>query len=256
MAVIGQCRLCLEPAAILRNSHFLPKGVYKKLRDQTRENPNPWKLTPRTAVQTSKHKTAPLLCQDCEQRFSKNGENWVLAHCLQEDGTFPLWSILASTLADEWPNNPTRVYYASRIPEIDISALAYFAASMFWRGSIYPWNRDGSVPIKLGPFQEPLRQYLMGLAEFPRSCSLMIAVREARGANSLTHDPIGGRKGGSHLYTFPMPGLGFSMAVSNNLSAKQREICFVHGPGNPIVATTIVDKLIEDDVIKRFSKIF
>ena len=37
------------------------------------------------------------MCDDCEGRFSKNGENWVLRHCLKRDDSFPLASILNST---------------------------------------------------------------------------------------------------------------------------------------------------------------
>jgi hypothetical protein len=50
--------------------------------------------------------------------------------------------------------NVTKIYFASKVPEIDVYALAYFAASIFWRGSIHPWNDDGSVPVDLGPFQD------------------------------------------------------------------------------------------------------
>ena len=44
--------------------------------------------------------TAPLLCQDCEQRLSKNGERWVLSHCLKRNGSFPLAEMLAARKPD------------------------------------------------------------------------------------------------------------------------------------------------------------
>jgi len=58
------------------------------------------------------------------------------------------------------------------IPEINVNAISYFAASMFWRGSIHPWNEDGTYPVSLGPFQEQFRQYLMELQPFPKDCAL------------------------------------------------------------------------------------
>ena len=88
--MMGQCKLCLEPVTRLQDSHFLSKGIYKRLRDKNEKNPNPWALSRKTAVQISRQKTAYLLCSDCEQRFSEYGENWVLGHCLQEDGSFSL----------------------------------------------------------------------------------------------------------------------------------------------------------------------
>ena len=84
-----QCKLCLQHVASLEDSHFLSAGIYRVLRDEREKNPNPWLLT-KTAVQTSRQMTARLLCRDCEQRFSKYGENWVLGHCLRKDRSFPL----------------------------------------------------------------------------------------------------------------------------------------------------------------------
>jgi len=194
---------------------------------------------------------ARLLCWDCEQRFSRSGEDWVLKHCLHRDGSFPLASILASKTPDlSSPENPTRIYHASGIPEINISALAYFAASTFWRGSIHPWNDDGSIPVRLGPFQEQFRQYLMSLRAFPKDCSLWVMVRDGKEIDRLTYSPIGERKGNFHVYKFPMPGLAFSLVVSKNIPATHRERCFVHGPGNPVIVTTIIEKLLLNDAVR------
>ena len=79
-----QCQLCLNRVAKLENSHFLSKGIYKRLRDDQEKNPNPYQITPKGAIQTSKQMTARLLCRACEQRFCKFGEAWVLRHCLQK----------------------------------------------------------------------------------------------------------------------------------------------------------------------------
>jgi len=248
----GQCKLCLEPVTSLQNSHFLPKGIYKRLRDKNEKNPNPWEISWKTAVQTSRQKTAPLLCLDCEQRFSKYGENWALGCCLQEDGRFPLASILASRTPDmwSWKTPTTRIYYASKISEINIPALAYFAGSIFWRASVYPWSDDGTIPVLLGPFQEQFRAYLMGLKAFPKDCSLWVVVREGK-IDRLTYPPVGKRMGNFHVYRFPIPGLAFTLVVSKNIPANYREMCFVHGSGNPIIVTTLIDKLLEEEAVKR-----
>ena len=208
-----QCRLCCQypPRLKLENSHFLSAGIYRILRDDKEKNPNPWLFTGKMAVQTSRQMKAPLLCWDCEQRFSNLGENWVLRHCLRQDGSFPLASILASRPPDlSSDKSSTRIYYTSTIPDINIPAMAYFAASIFWRGSIHPWNDDGSTPVRLGPFQEQFRQYLMGRQPFPKDCCLWVVVREGQEIGRLTYAPIGERKGNLHVYKFPMPGLAFS----------------------------------------------
>jgi hypothetical protein len=76
------------------------------------KNPNPWVLAGKGAVQISRQMKAHLLCADCEQRFSKFGENWVLKRCLRKDGTFPQKSTLCENTRHIVPPNPTKIYYA------------------------------------------------------------------------------------------------------------------------------------------------
>jgi hypothetical protein len=136
------------------------------------------------------------------------------------------------------------------IPEIDVSALAYFAASIFWRGSIHPWNDDGTVPVSLGPYQEQFRRYLMGLDAFPKDCALWVSVREAKEIDRLTYTPVGKKDGKCHVFKFPMPGLAFLLAVSKNVPSKYRENCFVYAHGNPLVVTSIVEPLLLEEATR------
>jgi hypothetical protein len=246
-----QCKLCLRHVPRLEKSHFLPAGVYRILRDDGEKNPNPWQLTRTNSVQTSWQMKAPLLCFDCEQRLCKHGEAWVLAHCLKKNGAFPLASILAgrsTALASD--ETTTRIYHAFGIPEININAISYFAASMFWRGSIHPWNEDGTCPVSLGPFQEQFRQYLMELQPFPKDCALWVAVRQEKEIDRLTYAPFGERQGNIHVYKFPIPGLAFLTAVSKNIPSNFRDRCFVHGHGNPLIVTELLENLLIADAAK------
>jgi len=163
--------------------------------------------------------------------------------------------IRAAILASRTPDissdkTTTRLYYAAKIPEINISALAYFATSIFWRGSIHPWNDDGSIPVRLGPFQEQFRQYLLALLPFPKDCSLSVVVREGKEIDRLTYAPLGKREENFHVYKFPMPAIGFSIVVSKNIPRNYREKCFVHGHGNPIVVTTLIEEFLMADAVK------
>lgn len=247
-----QCKLCLQLVAKLEDSHFLSAGIYRRLRDDKEKNPNPIMMTGKTAVQTSRQRKARLLCWDCEQRLSKKGEQWALKHCLQKDGSFPLASVLASRTPDvSSAQNPTKLYYASNIPEINIAALVYFATSIFWRGSIHPWNSDGTIPVRLGPFQEGFRQYLMDLQAFPKDCSsLWVVVREGKEIDRLTYAPTGKRIEKFHSYRFPMPGFYFTLNTGKNIPANFTEKCFVSGNGNPLIVTNVVEPLLLNEAIK------
>jgi len=237
---IGLCRLCLDPVAVLRHSHYLPKGVYRLLRDEQAPNPNPVLLTERIAVPTSKQITAELLCDDCEKRLSDNGENWVLQHCPRR-GNFKLASILDAESPSE-TSSDTKVYLAGHIPQIDVAALAYFGTSVFWRGSIHAWNDNGSIPVSLGPFAESFRRYLLGEEPFPTHAALWVAVREKSQVERLTFAPVGGRAGNFHSHRFPMPGFGFTLFTGKNIPENVRGACIVHGSGNPLIRTSLFEQ--------------
>jgi hypothetical protein len=70
---VGRCGLCQEVRA-LRESHLLPKALYKLARDPSRANPNPVLLAAGRASATSRQIADRFLCDDCEQRFSDRGE--------------------------------------------------------------------------------------------------------------------------------------------------------------------------------------
>jgi hypothetical protein len=253
---MDQCRLCLQHVPKLQDSHFLPAGIYRRLRDDNEKNPNPYLITAKTAVQTSDQMKARLLCRDCEQRFSKGGESWVLSNCLQKDGGFPLLSALNSISPDvSAADTPTRLYFADKIPEIDVLAVAYFAMSIFWRGAIHPWKTDGTVPVPLGPFQEQFRQYLMGARTFPKECAALWAViREGKETDRLTYEPTGNRIGKFHSYRFPMPGFCFILFAGKNIPASFTEKCFAAGIGNPIIVTSILEAMLLEEAVKMRSK--
>ncbi len=44
------------------------------------------------------------------------------------------------------------------------------------------------------------------------------------------------------------------MLVSKNIPGNHREKCFVHGPGNPLIVTTLIDKFLVDDAVKMRQK--
>src|SRR5664279_1064645 len=159
---LGFCALCLQTKQ-LRDSHLLPAGVLRLLRDDSLKNPNPFVMSLDYVGQTSCQAKQYLLCQDCEQRLSREGENWTIKHCYHEsDRSFPLRDLLKG----ETPilSGPSGCAYdASKIVGIDIERLVYFSASVIWRASLRKWQlrRQTYDAIQIGAgYQEQLRQYL------------------------------------------------------------------------------------------------
>lgn len=254
---IGNCRLCLASDIELRDSHYLPKAIYRQLRDPQAYNPNPYAISEQGSAQTARQLRAHLLCADCEERFSKHGENWVLENSRRADGTFKLASILAqhqpAVFAD---GNATKVYHAAGISEVDRVSLAYFAASIFWRGSIHGWNADRTIPVPLGPYSEQFRKFLLGEANFPEHVVLLLTVREASDTSMLTATPVGDRRDGHSVYKFPMPGLAFAIAVGKGMPAEFRKFCFVRGIGNPLSVTPLLEEIVQRDPIAYLQRHF
>lgn len=245
---VGICKLCLTTGE-LRDSHFIPKGVYRQLREPG-SKPDPWEITEDRAVQTSKQLKAHLLCDGCEGRLSRAGEDWVMKHFLRANGTFRLHDILGRHEPHlRQDGAATRVYLAADMPEIDVAALAYFAISIFWRASIHGWDRGGRVPIHLGPYGEAMRQYLEQTAGFPENVALHVAVRDGGPVSRLTATPIGKRLGAVRIYKFPMPGLALSIAVGRGMTDQMRRYCFVRGIGNPIAVTPLLEEIIQRDAV-------
>jgi hypothetical protein len=85
----GKCKLCLLNGMDLQESHFVSAGIYRLLRGDGEANPNPWVIMEKAAFQTSKQQKAPLLCSDCEQRLSRNGEKLGSAELSQGGSKLP-----------------------------------------------------------------------------------------------------------------------------------------------------------------------
>jgi hypothetical protein len=140
---MGQCKLCLGTGVKLQDSHILPAGLYRMLYKASKApNQTPWLVTKDVEVQTSKQEKAYMFCAGCEDRLNRHGEAWVFRNAPQPDGSYPLGSMVADSIGKTWPDVPNALYRAASIPRIKVSAIAYFAASIFWRASIHDWKRD------------------------------------------------------------------------------------------------------------------
>jgi len=211
---VGRCGLCQEVRA-LRESHLLPKALYKLSRAPSRPNPNPVLLAAGRASVTSRQIADHFLCDDCEQRFSSRGERYVLGQCARPSGEFKLREHLEqqTPIAQE---QKVRLYDVGTLLGPHADEYLYFAASVFWRASARAWAEVGPRPrFSLGSvYDEQFRLYLLGKADFPRNGRLYVhiwsgPIRDNSPFGFTTLAPCTARIDGERRHKFCIPGLTF-----------------------------------------------
>ena len=163
----GYCKLCAARA--LHDSHYLPKGGYKRTRASGIKNPNPVVLSGGKARQSSLQVRDYKFCGACEKRFNDGGEAWILNNIPKNYGD-PFW--LHSLINTKTPilNGKDLLFPHASIPEVDMAKLVYFALSIFWRGTRLWSPVDGGRPPKLylGQQEKAIRSFLLGQRQTDR----------------------------------------------------------------------------------------
>lgn len=171
----GICALCNQPGK-LHESHFLPRAMYKLLRDSNNGNTNPVLISKKITTQKSFQMTQPLLCNSCERRFSENGEAYVLPLLSKRTG-FPILERL--TLAQ--PLFATSDHAAFTCPSVGFNGekFGYFGLSILWRAAVRPWKTfdNDTTSVQLNDrHMESIRRYLVGDTGFPSDVAVVLTV--------------------------------------------------------------------------------
>src|SRR3954464_3509230 len=170
------CRLCKQERE-LQDSHFVAAGLYKVIRGPEPQE-HPVLIADGAPIQTSVQARGDMLCAECERRFGKGGEEWVIENCWHSEEEFPLRT--AFMTATPFVDEPGFLAYEARnVASVDFDRLVYFAASVFWRATLDGWRFGKHRPdrLTLGPYTEQLRLFLLGDAEFPEHVILLITLR-------------------------------------------------------------------------------
>ncbi len=235
----------------LKNSHFIPSAFYKAAKKSDPDHENPVVVTKNIVMQTSKQATAPLLCGECEDRFNKFGEKWTLANCWQGDDAFPLrTAILARPPSYTKPG--FSIYDTVGLAGVDQQRLVYFGASIFWRASIQDWHLVESGPkLELGPYEEQLRLFLLGRADFPTDAAFVLSMsgeKDVRASSMAIFPYYKNHNKDCRQYNFTMNGLTFDLFVGNSLPPACRGMCLLRSPNQPVFMAALMDS----QVIKEF----
>jgi hypothetical protein len=119
---------------------------------------------------------------------------------------------------------------AASIHGANYDALAYFAASIFWRASVHKW-RFGTEElggINLGPgYVAEFGQYLLGEEGFPHNAVLVVAVSNLNEPIMVAYPPHGNNEGRYHRYMFCIPGIEFHLLLGAAIPGSFRDACIV-----------------------------
>ena len=226
----GKCELC-HAIADLHDSHYLPKGGYKRTRASGIKNPHPVVLSGGKARQSSQQVRDYKFCGACEERFNKGGEAWVLSNILQNYGD-AFW--LHALLNSQTPilNGEDRLFTQASIPKVDMARLVYFALSIFWRGT-RRWSAvDGGRPpvLYLGRQENAIRSFLLGRGKLPEEVVVTVAVWPYNKVPPASLMPRGLAKTGYRSYWFYYFGFIFLLVIGKEIPARLRKTCSYHSP--------------------------
>jgi hypothetical protein len=215
-------------------------GFYAIVRTGAR---NPALISGGTAIQTSRQITAHLLCANCERRFNECGENWMIENCWQRPGEFPLREKLLST-QPLYGSRDEIAYYSATVVDLDVKRMVYFAASVFWRAAVHSWKtgNDQVTRLHLGPFAEPLREYLLGGC-FPVHVVLLanVGVPADELMNAICSLPYATGHARHHSYRFDVPGLMFLLEVGRSVPKEWERICLARS--GVVAISSALDRL-------------
>ena len=250
---IGLCQLCRQVRPLC-DSHLLPRGLYATFRAAS--DPRHVVLTANRVRRTTRQIHAYLLCDGCEERFNSLGERWVLRNCLNASGKFALRDALRAA-------TPTfkleeHIAYPGHTPGVDVDQLVYFAASVLWRGAVYDWSGlygFGGRPY-LGPYEEQLREFLLGLDAFPQNGIMIVYVADEDSPYAGATSPTGGKtKHNYYQYSFQIPGIWFSLLLGQLVPNDAQLMCAVRSGERVVFLTKQVGEFFERAALSLRSKL-
>ena len=227
-----QCSLCLQ-SRVLRKSHLIPKSLYKVIRS---EDGLVYASRKKGSIYTDKQIAVPLLCGDCEEMFSKKGEQVVCKECYRGKGNFILRDKLKATseMFTEGSKGWIIPQTESRNINLDYEAYLYFGASIIWRASAGKWpSHVGRMRRGLGKYEDKIRRYLLGETDFPKKVFLLIGVNsddDETNFSSAISFPFYEKLQGHHRHIFYIPGVNFIFTIGRMSGIKERAFTATNTP--------------------------
>jgi hypothetical protein len=225
----GKCRLCGE-LKLLCDSHYLPRRLYKIAGAPELKNPNPVMNINGQLKQISDQYRGFVFCESCEELLNKESERWLVAklpkhygdQCALQDALAPLSPMSGGQC---WER-----YDISTAKGFDVQKLIYFGMSVFWRGAVHDWKTSTgqkAPPVDLGTYEEPIRQFLFGIASFPDDVVLALDIWPYKPVLPLLNPVV--TEQGPHRYWFYVPGLLYFLFTGTHIPKDARESALTAG---------------------------
>ncbi|UZJ58949.1 hypothetical protein OKW98_20585 [Pseudomonas sp. KU26590] len=156
-----------------------------------------------------------LLCVNCEDLFSKNGEK-AMGNLWATHTEFPLLDMLEQQ-AHIVTGKKISIYDSSKIDKKIRDALFYFAVSIFWRAQVWDWGRQTDTYKKaLGvKYELAFRRFLLGVAGLA-DVRLMVILNNSATLNGIISIPYAGKTKGCYVHNFDLLGIKFSLIVGGH----------------------------------------
>lgn len=211
------CIFCKIEHASLIDSHLIPAGFYRQM---TKSHQGYTSATEKRATNTSQQVRQKLLCSECEEKFNKNGEDWILKNYWSGQ-KFPLLDEIAKLTPASKKANISHFFITPSTSKIDLQKMVYFAASVFWRASVSSWSFPAGKtiygPLELGPYSEKLHTFLSG-GMFPNNTSLGIFIAPYPKQDGIIFPQKANREDGGFIkYGFFIPGVSFILCVGKKI---------------------------------------
>ena len=224
--VTGLCELCRVESELI-DSHLLPKSAYKQIRGGVvgQQSPVILNQSEGTAFSSDAQVTQFLLCKECEDLFSKNGERQLGKLWSTKKG-FALRDSLHKLKPIASKGHMT-AYNANEIEYLD--NLFYFAVSVFWRAHVWNWGGRHSYGVALGEkYSEMFRSFLLKEGDITDTY-LMVSVNSNSRYDSIMSLPTARKEYGGILHTFHVPGLRFELLIGQSIQRALAELFKIQG---------------------------
>jgi hypothetical protein len=201
-----------------------------------------------TEQSTSFQAQEMLLCSSCEKKLNKDGEKYFFTLYDELNRADKVKSIFKD-IAPIMGNLDSQCYNAQNL-NINFTTLTYFALSIFWRGAVCNWKllRQSTKGIQLGPYQEPIREFLMDQKHYPKNVFLTMWISDSPPKGNYFTFPYSTKEDGYHLHKFIVSNIYFVMAVGNKVPNYFQHLCLYSSPLHPILVSNVVYKVMTNNI--------